>query len=335
MKNSGRDDTPLPQVSLADMISPEGEGLSVRKITGATWIKILVLTLLVGLFYHVEIRKLINQWLADANWSHGFIIPLFSLFLLYSWRRELLSVSRRVCLWGLLFVLLAFLIKAGGLVVLKNNWITQLSIPILIFGVVLYLGGPRVGWMTMVPIFFLALAMPLPDRLYQMFSLPMQDFAAKASTALLRVFGAQIEVRASFMQVTSISGKVHPLLVAEACSGMRSLMAFIALGVAMAYVERRPFWQRLAIMFAGVPIALVVNILRVAATSTMFIIDKKELGEDFMHTAMGMLLLIPALLLLFLFSRVLNGIYEEVDEEDEEDEEDSNDSPAQSSEVES
>ncbi len=332
MKHSSRDNTPLPQVSLTDMISSEEEGLSVRKISGASWIKIVVLVLLVGLFYHVELRKLINQWLANANWSHGFIIPLFSLFLLYNWRREILSVPRRVCLWGLLVVLLAFLIKAGGIVLLKNNWIPQLSIPILIFGVVLYLNGPRLSWITLVPILFLALAMPLPDSLYQMFSLPMQDLAAKASTALLRVFGAQIEVSASFMQVTSISGKVHPLLVAEACSGMRSLMAFIALGIAMAYVERRPFWQRLVIILASIPIALIVNILRVAATSTMFIIDKKELGENFMHTVMGMLLLVPALLLLFLLSRILNRIYEEVDEEDESD---STDSPVQSPEAES
>ena len=279
------------------------------------------------MFYYAELRKLVNQWLANANWSHGFIIPLFSLFLLYNWRKEILSVPRRVCLWGLLFVLLALVIKTSGIVWLKNNWIIQLSIPILIFGVVFYLCGPRLSRITLVPIFYLALAMPLPDRLYQMFSLPMQDIAAKASTALLRVFGAQIDVTASFMQVTSVSGKIHPLLVAEACSGMRSLMAFIALGIAMAYVERRPFWQRLAIMLAGIPIALVVNILRVAATSTMFIIDKKELGENFMHTAMGMLLLIPALLLLFLFSRIINGIYEEVDEEDEDD------STAQSSEA--
>ena len=330
MKHTGRDNTPLPQVSLADMVSFEEEDPSARKIPGASWIKIILLGLLVGLFYHVELRKLVNQWLADPNWSHGFIIPLFSLFLLYNWRREIRSTQRRVCLWGLLFVLLAFLIKAFAVVQLKNDWITQLSIPILIFGVVFYLGGPRLGWITLVPIFFLALAMPLPDRLYQMFSLPLQNLAAKASTALLRVFGAQIEVSASRMEVTSISGKVHPLMVAEACSGMRSLMAFIALGVAMAYVERRPFWQRLIIMLAGIPIALVVNILRVAATSTMFIIDKKELGEDFMHEAMGMVLLVPALLLLFLLTRVIGRIYEEVDEEDDSD---TAGAPAQSSEA--
>ena len=96
-------------------------------------------------------------------------------------------------------------------------------------------------------------------------------------------------------------------------------MAFVALGVAMAFVEAKPFWQRLIIMLAGIPIAIFVNVLRVTATASMFYYDKPELGKDFMHHAMGIVLLIPALLLLFLLSVLLNKIYVEDNEHEDED----------------
>jgi exosortase len=166
-----------------------------------------------------------------------------------------------------------------------------------------------------------------------MISTPMQNLAASSSTVLLQFFGVKMSVSASYLKVTSISGQVYPIQVAEACSGMRSLMAFVALGVAMAYVEDRPFWQRLIIMVGGVPIALACNILRVAATCTMFVIDKRELGEDFMHNAMGMVLLIPALLLLMLLARLLNSIYVEVDEDEETPSDDASGADSQAPEV--
>ena len=312
-------DTPKLQASLADMVAFEGEVSVKSSVETSSWLKVAILGLLCVGCYWVQLRQLLNQWLADPNWSHGFIIPLFSLYLLYNWRREIFSAPRRVCLWGWVFILGAFLIKTWGIIVVHNTWIPQLTISLLIFGLVLYLCGPKIAIVAFVPVFYLTLAMPWPDSLYQEISGPMQELAAKWSTALLHMFGAEITVTASFLKITSISGEEYPLRVAEACSGMRSLMAFVALGVAMAYVEERPFWQRLVIMIGGVPIALACNILRVAATSAMFVIDKKELGEDFMHTAMGMVLLIPALFLLLLLSRLLNAIYVDVEDDDEDD----------------
>jgi exosortase len=309
-----------PSRSLADMIAPEEENRELYPIPSSAWGKIAVLTGVLVLLYWSEIRQLVRLWLADSNWSHGFIIPLFSVFLIYNWRHQIFATPRRVSYWGWLFILLAVLIRAVALINLKNNWIAQLTIPLMIFGVMWYLCGPRIARLLFVPIFFLALAMPFPDSIYQGISLRLQNLAAALSTVLLKAFGVQISVTASYMEVTSMTGKVHPVLVAEACSGVRSLMAFVALGVAMAYVQERPFWQRLIIMIMGIPIALVVNILRVAATSTMYVFDQPELGQGFMHTVMGMALLIPALLLLFLLTRLLDNLFLDEDKEEDEDE---------------
>ena len=310
---------PTSQSSLVDMIGNDPQDITgSADIPRSSWIKGVVIGLLLCGFYWSDMIKLTRVWLSDSNWSHGFIIPLFSLYLLYNWRGKFFAAHRRVCLWGLLIVILGLLMKVYGAVVLSNNWIQQLTIPVMIFGAVLYLCGPRMAGITFVPIFFLALAMPLPDNLYQRISLPLQNFAAKSSAIILSGCGVTVKVTSSHLEIVSTSGKIQELTVAEACSGVRSLMAFVALGVAMAFVEARPFWQRLVIMLAGIPIAIFVNVLRVTATASMFYFDKPELGKNFMHHAMGMVLLIPALLLLFLLSILLHKMYVEEDDDENE-----------------
>ena len=122
---------------------------------------------------------------------------------------------------------------------------------------------------------------------------------------------------ASTLHVTSWSGEVHPLRVAEACSGVRSLMAYLALGMAWAYLENRPVWQRVILVLCAVPIAIVTNVLRVTITSTMYVLDMPELGSKFMHEFTGMLMLLPALLLFWALSKLLQGLFVEVEEDED------------------
>jgi exosortase len=157
--------------------------------------------------------------------------------------------------------------------------------------------------------------MPISDRIYAQVALPLQNLSAKGSMLMLRVLGVQISSQASSLELISRSGQVHPLAVAEACSGMRLLMAFMALGVAMAYLDYKPLWQRLTLVAAGIPIAVFCNVVRVSITSWMYYIDKPELGQDFMHYFTGVLMLIPALGLLWLLSWILRKMVVEVDEE--------------------
>ncbi|HNX27307.1 MAG TPA: exosortase/archaeosortase family protein [Phycisphaerae bacterium] len=301
--------------SLADMIKGQDEAAKAPSLPFYVWIKIIVLGALVLLFFRDEVIQLWKTWRGNVNWSHGFIIPFFSCYLIYAWWDKITKIPCRIWLPGIFVILLAMVGKAYGLIVLHNMWSAQLMLPLMIWGLVLYLCGPRMAMVLFVPIFFLELAMPLPDRLYNLMSLPMQNLSARMATSILQLFGVQISVSASYMQVVSISGVHHSLEVAEACSGMRSLMAFIALGVAMAYLDERPFWERLVIMLAGIPIALICNILRVTLTCSMFVLDMKELGEGFMHNMMGMALLVPALILLFLLAKLLDGLYVEEDDD--------------------
>ncbi len=301
--------------SLAEMVT-EFSGPTFRQsFPPGTCVKILVLA---GLFVWLnswQFSILLTRW-TEADWSHGFLIPLFSLYFLYSRRQELFQAPRRVCLWGLPIAIAGILQVLVGVYPIQNHWLSHLGmIPILI-GLVLYLGGPAVLRVTWLPIAFLVFAMPMPGTLYSRIALPLQNLAASASHVILKLCGVTVVVKESALTLLSVTGVERPLTVAEACSGMRMLMAFLALGVAMAYLDERPVWQRAVLVVMGIPIAILCNVIRVVITSTMYVWDRPELGQKFMHSFTGMLMLAPALLMLWGLSRLLQSLFIE-DEEDE------------------
>jgi exosortase len=160
--------------------------------------------------------------------------------------------------------------------------------------------------------------MPLPSDTYSKIALPLQNIAAAASAAVLKLCGVNIIVKASELTLVSVSGITRDLTVAEACSGVRMLVAFMALGVAMAYLDDKPIWQRVTLVLMGVPIAIACNVMRVIITSTAYVMDKPDLGKDFMHSFTGMLMLVPALLMLWGLGWLLQSLFV-ADEQDEED----------------
>jgi len=325
--NHSQNDLPRSGGSLVDMVGDLPDRSVDRAFSESAIVKLAVVTLLLCGLNFWQFKRLWAGWRVDANWSHGALIPLFSLYLIYTRWDQLKAANRRICLWGLPVFLLSLLILIYSYYPIGTYWFCQLSMIPLLLGVVLYLAGPEVLKITWVPIVYLVLAIPIPDILYQNIAYPLQELAAHSTTVILRLCGVSIDVSASSLSITSISGQVHPLQVVEACSGVRSLMAFVALSAAMAYIDDRPVWQRLVLIFSSLPITVLCNILRVTTTSTMFVIDKPELGKDFMHTFMGMALLVPAMFMLLGLSWLMNHLFIE-DEDEEESQDDANREPS-------
>jgi len=299
--------------SLADLVVAT-ERVSIRSaFPPATLVKMAVMAALFVALNYWQFPRLVGIWRHSPNWSHGFVIPLFSLYLLYARRDELFAARRRTFLPGLPLMIISILFIVVSFAFIRTLWLCNLGMIALLLSMVLYLAGPEVIRITWLPILFLVFAMPIPEMLYSEIALPLQNLAATISTMTLQAMGAKIEVSASALTITSISGQIHHLTVAEACSGVRSLMAFLALGVAWAYLERRPMWQRVVLVIFAVPIAILCNVLRVTITCAMFVYDKPELGQNFMHEFTGMLMLIPALALFWGLGKLLDHLFVEVD----------------------
>ena len=297
-----------PPVSLTDLVDPPPAGPAAR-LPAVAVAKVCVLAGgLIGLNYW-QIPTLVGQWRHDADWSYGIIIPLFSLYLIYSRWGELLRAPRRACPAGLGVLLGAIALMILGVYPLSNLWVRQLSMPLMVLGVVLYVGGRHLAKLTALPILYLCFALPLPSMLYRRIAVPLQNLAAESSAGLLGSLGVDISVTASHLEMISRGGNVYPLDVVEACSGIRSLIAYVALGVAWAYLEERPVWQRVVLVGAAVPVALLTNILRVATTSCMFYLDWPEMGREFMHEVTGIVMLAPALLMLWGLGALLKRLF--------------------------
>jgi exosortase len=327
MNDMIRHDTPkASKGSLAEMVAETAAPTFLQSFPLETCARIAVLAGVLVWMNFWQLRIVVRTWRTDDNWSHGFLIPLFSIYFLYSRREELLSAPRRVCAWGLWLMLLGILVSLGG-VYLKQayrsglfDWFSRTGIIPMVMGLVLYLAGPRVLRVAWLPVAFLIFAMPLPPDTYSRIALPLQNLAAAASAAILKLCGVDIIVKASELTLRSVSGVQRELTVAEACSGVRMLVAFMALGVAMAYLDDKPIWQRVTLVLMGVPIAVASNVLRVIITSTAYVMDEPEFGKDFMHSFTGMLMLVPALLMLWGLGWILQHLFVADDQDEDEDE---------------
>jgi exosortase len=305
------------RVSLADWVETPQAPARREPFTLATFIKIAVVGLLFVAVVWPLLPGLVRKWLHDTDWTHCFVIPLFSLYLLYARRDDLMAAPRKTCVWGLPLMLLSLAVIVISVGFIRTRWFAELAMVALLFSLVLYLGGTKLIRVTWVPIVFLVFAMPVPDRIYTAVAYPLQNLAAATASAFLQAVGVKMEVQAAHMTVYGLSGEPYGLTVAEACSGVRSLMAYLALGVAWAYLESRPVWQRVVLVLCAIPIAILTNVLRVTITCSMFVIDRPELGKDFMHEFTGLIMLVPAVLMFWGLGKLLESLFVEEQEPDE------------------
>ena len=146
---------------------------------------------------------------------------------------------------------------------------------------------------TWLPIVYLLFAVPLPQRYYVSITIPMRQLAASVASVMLNLV-PELDAMVNGVIIDIIyKGQPlePPLDVAEACSGMRLLMAFLALGVAMAYLHYRPIWQRLVLLASTVPIAVFCNIVRVTITGFIYVLLDPQYAQGIYHDLLGMAML--------------------------------------------
>jgi exosortase len=264
-----------------------------RELSVHTYIKIIIIGgLFVYLFYN-EIETIVEKWITDSSWSHGFLIPLFSLYFINQAKNEILNLHTRPNYLGLFFMICGIIFYPLNIVHLQYGYFRPLGMIATLGAIVLFLGGWGLIRYTWLPITFLVFAIPLPTRYYVMLTMPMQKLAAEVTGVLLNlVSGMEATVTGVVIDVIYKGQRLDPPLnVAEACSGMRLLMAFLALGVAMAYLHYRPIWQRVVLLVSTIPIAIFCNIVRVTATGFIYILIDPKYAQGIYHDLLGMAML--------------------------------------------
>jgi exosortase len=264
-----------------------------RELPTHVYVKILVIGVLFVLLFRSEIDDIVNRWVTDSSWSHGFLIPLFSLYLIDQHKQEILNLQTRVNYLGLLLLICGILFHPFNIVHLQYGYLRPMVMIATLGAIVLFLGGWCLVKYTWLPIAFLIFAVPLPQRYYNGLTIPMRRWAAAVASGLLDLV-PELEASATgvVIDVFYRGQSLEPALdVAEACSGMRLLLAFMALGVAMAYLHERQLWQRLVLVASTVPIAVLCNIVRVTATGFIHILIHPKYAQGIYHDVLGMAML--------------------------------------------
>lgn len=276
--------------------------------------KIAIIGALFCFLFRNEIGAVVRTWLTDASWSHGFLIPLFSLYFINQHRREILNLQTKPNYLGLFFLIWWILFYFFNIVSPSGYaYFRPLSVIAALGAVVLLLGGWRLVKHTWLPIAFLIFAVPLPDRTYKAISIPMRIWAAQAATFFLNlVSDIEATSRGAIIDVMYQGKAVEPPLdVAEACSGMRLLMAFLALGVAMAYLHYRPLWQRIILLASTIPIAIICNTVRVIVTGFIYVLISPEYTKGVYHDMLGIGMLPLAFALYGFLSWFMSSLFVE------------------------
>jgi exosortase len=233
------------------------------------------------------------EWQTDENYSVGQLVPLAALYLLWCDRRRLAECSPKVCWWGLAVIAVAQVARAGGLLLIFES-AERYAFILTIWGVVLLVGGVDVFRRTFWILMFLVLMAPLPGKIHNLISGPLQDFATLGAVFSLELAGVHVDRTGN---VIVLNDSV-PLAVAEACSGLRMLTAFVVVSFTLAYIVRRPTWQKATLVLSSVPIAILCNIIRLVATAVLFMMVSSSIGETFFHDFAGLTMMPLAILIL-------------------------------------
>jgi exosortase len=250
------------------------------------------------------LAELWTAWQTSEQYSHGFLVPPFAVFLLWLRREKLDTAALRPNLiGGLLILAVGLLLRLFG-AYFHYVWLNTITLIPCIAGVCWLLGGLAAWRWAWPSILFLAFMVPLPWNLSTALSGPLQRIATVSSTFILQVFGLPALAEGNIIKLNDAA-----IDVVEACSGLRMLVVFFALATAVALVIRRPLLDRILIVVSAAPIAVLSNIIRITVTGLLHQMISSDAANAFFHDVAGWLMMPLALGLLALELKVLKHLF--------------------------
>ena len=247
-----------------------------------------------GLLYGEVVVGLVRSWSVDDNYTHGFGVVPLALYFAWERRHRFLNTTAHPSPWGLVGVLASLCLLAVG--VLGTEYFTsRISIIGAVAGSLLFLHGWRRLRVMAFPIGFLLLMIPIPEIVFNQIALPLQFAASSFAEQCLSLLRIPVWREGNVIHLARTT-----LEVEEACSGIRSLVSLLTLGIVYGYFTDPRGWIRLVLALSTLPIAILTNALRVAGTGAAAHRFGPQVAEGFLHTFSGWFVFITACLMLAL-----------------------------------
>jgi exosortase len=280
--------------------SPLAQSLATPPATQkASWPALAWFAGLLLLCYAPILYRMGVQWATDENMGHGFFVPLVAGYI--AWRRKdlLLATPRSSSIWGLLLVIWAGL-QALAATLGAELFTARLAIVMAVFGAVLFTNGKQRLRILLFPLLLLLFMIPIPQILYARLTLSLQILASELGEFLISAMGIPVMRTGNLLQLPS-----QTLDIADACSGIRSLLSLGFLSLVYAYLTDKRPWMRWALLAATVPIAIGANAIRVAVTGLLSEIDIK-LAQGTFHEMEGYIVFVVAVIALLVTHRLVS-----------------------------
>ena len=262
---------------------------------------VTIAILLIILYYRVAI-KLVYDWYNIPDYSHGFLVPLFSIFLLWDKRKQIAATPVLPTWTGLPMIVFGLIILIFGIYGV-DLFTSRISFVFLLTGLVWTFFGGQMLRQLLFPIMVLLLAIPFPAIIFNQITFPLQLMASRLASMILPLLGVPVLQEGNVIELP-----VMKLEVAEACSGIRSLMSLFTLAVFYGYFLERTTKRRVVLALASIPIAVAANVARIVGTGLCVQYWDPDKALGFFHEFSGWVMFVISLGCLYLVHRAMTMI---------------------------
>ncbi len=256
---------------------------------------LLILICFLILFRQVVV-ELVQDWMHDDNYSHGFLIVPLALYFVWERRHKFAIAEGNPAFSGAIIIVPAILAAVANM----HPFVNRIAMLLCIVGTVAFLCGWSRLKVMLFPILFLLLMIPIPAVIFNPVTFPLQLLSSRFGEWTLALFQIPVLREGNIIQLANTS-----LEVAEACSGIRSLISLLTLAIVYGYFVESRIWVRITLAVASVPVAIAANAFRVAGTGLAAHFYGAEAAEGFFHSFSGWLVFIVAFIMLFILHRLL------------------------------
>ncbi len=284
-------------------VSVETPSASEGGVKPGSWWQLAAVGAFLALCYYDVIAALVRDWWSDADASHGFIVPLFSAYLLWQGRRELARTPVRPSWWGLLITALGLSILIVGNLG-AELFLSRCSLVLVLAGLVIHFLGWDYFRKVLFPWAFLFFMIPPPAIIFNQITFSLQLLASQMAKTSLSAIGVPVLLEGNILRLP-----VMPLEVAEACSGIRSLISLGVVAVIYGYMMERSNVIRVLLALAAIPLAVVANACRIVGTGLLVEYWNPDKALGFFHEFSGWVVFMIAVGLLMLLHAALHSAF--------------------------
>jgi exosortase len=257
----------------------------------------------VAVIYAKTLTGLVTEWWVNPDYSHGLLIPFAVGYIAYEKRKTFAEMALRPSWLGLVLIVASQCINLVGFLG-AEFFLQRTSFVVLLAGLILFLAGWEQLWESSFALLLIVLAVPLPVIVFNLVALPLQLIASSWAESFLQVCHIPVLREGNLLVLAQ-----QTLNVTEACSGIRSLMSLITLGLLLAYFLPFRWMIRVAFVLTTIPIAIIANAFRVGGTGVLATYFGEKAAQGFFHTFSGWLVFVFAFVVLLGEVTLLNRFF--------------------------